>query len=120
MATVKYTCVLLAVVFSVACAYHAPVEPTPVIVPPSNAPASIQILAGSRSSTVLDVSAKVLTADGRFLTDVLVTFTATPGTVYPLQQWTNGNGMAQTVLTTQGTSVVTATVGPMVATISLP
>jgi len=120
MANVKYTCALLVVLSSIACAYHAPVEPTPVVVPPSNTPASIQILAGSRSSTVLDVNAKVLTRDGRFLTDVMVTFTATPGTIYPERQWTNANGLAGTVLTTQGTSVVTATVGELVASISLP
>lgn len=102
------------------CGYHAPTEPTAPVVAPSNAPAAIQLVASSRSTTVLTVAAKVTTADGRFLTGVPVTFTAVPGIVAPESSVTDGAGLAHTVLTTQGTSIVTATAGSLSAVITLP
>ena len=102
------------------CGYELPVEPTRVVVPPSNTPAAIQLLAGSRSSSVLDVAAKVTTADGRFLTGVAVTFSAVPGRVAPEVTVTDGAGLARAVLTTTGTSIVTATTGALSVSMALP
>ena len=102
------------------CAYKLPVEPTRVVLPPSNTPAAIQLLAGSRSSSVLEVAAKVTTADGRFLTGVAVTFSAVPGRVAPEVTVTDDAGLARTVLTTTGTSIISATAGNLSASMALP
>jgi hypothetical protein len=102
------------------CGYELPVEPTRIVVPPSNTPAAIQLLAGSRSTSVVDVAAKVTTADGRFLTGVAVTFSAVPGRVAPEVTVTDDAGLARAVLTTTGTSVVTATTGSLSVSKALP
>jgi hypothetical protein len=94
----------------VGCGYHAPTAPTPVAVTaPSLAPASIRVGLSTRGDHLVDVTATVLTHDGHFVPNVLVTFAMDAGSVSPAEATTNGNGVAQATAT-PATSTATLTV----------
>lgn len=99
----KASLVLPVVLAVLASACAAPFEPTPVkpTPPVSTAPASIQVLAASRSDQRVDVTALVRTVDGKAVPDVSVTFSASSGTLSPEVATTNSNGEARAILTPQ-------------------
>lgn len=92
--------VVVAALLAVGCAYHSPAAPTPATVVSSNAPASIAILAASRTDRRLDVVANVQTADRRAAT-------------------TDDRGEAKTILSASDTALVTASAGSLEATVRL-
>jgi|RhiMetdeSRZDD1v2_1073273.scaffolds.fasta_scaffold11529_2 uncharacterized membrane protein len=95
-----YSCCLAAV--TIACAYEAPTQPTttiPTSPPSSTAPASIRINASTRFDRQLDITATVLTADGHFVPNIVVTFSVSSGTVTPADGTTDSSGTVRTTLT---------------------
>jgi len=95
-----YSCCLATVI--TACAYQSPIEPTttiPTTPPSSTAPASIRITASTRFDRQVDIAATVLTADGRFVPNVVVRFSVSSGTVTPADGTTDSSGTVRTTLT---------------------
>lgn len=99
------------------CAYNNPSQPTPGPVDP-RVPAQVTVGAaqglGPQAGTAT-VTANVQNANGAPLTDVVVTFTTTRGTISPAQVPTSANGIASATLTASDTADVTASVGPLLS-----
>lgn len=116
----KAAALILVVLTAAGCAYHAPDAPTPVTAPPPNsAPASIRLAAASRADQAVDVTATVLTADGHFVANVAVSFTASAGTLAPAAATTDANGAARVVLANAGNAVVGASAGAIQASLGV-
>ena len=81
----------LVTAFTVGCAYHEPAAPTPIVVAPSTAPASIRLVGATRPDRSLDMTATVLTASGAFVSGVKVDLFSTAGTLSPSSGITDAN-----------------------------
>lgn len=99
------------------CAYDNPSQPTPGPIDP-RVPAQVTVGAaqglGTQAGTAT-VTANVQNANGAPLTDVVVTFTTTRGTISPAQVPTSANGIASATLTANDTADVTASVGQLLS-----
>jgi PKD repeat protein len=108
---------LLALLSSVGCAYHNPTAPSVPAVDPS-VPSQVTLGASPGSGTAggtAIVTARVQNASGVALSNVMVTFTTTRGTVSPAQVATSGSGAATATLTASDTADVTAFAGTVSA-----
>jgi hypothetical protein len=110
--------VVVAVVVS-GCGYRTPTSPAPVVVAPSTTPASLQLLASTRGDLAIEIVAKVLTADGRFVPGVAVTFATSAGALSTDLATTDANGLARTILMSSETAFVSATTGALSASTSV-
>jgi hypothetical protein len=108
---------VLTLVGIAACAYDNPSQPTPGPVDP-RVPAQVTVGAaqglGTQAGTAT-VTANVQNANGAPLTDVVVTFTTTRGTISPAQVPTSASGIASATLTANDTADVTASVGQLLS-----
>lgn len=112
MATFKSSLIYVIAALTVGCAYHNPTAPTP----PADdlgAPTTLTIgtLPGSGARTV--ITAHVLNLRGAPLTNMIVQFTTSFGTISPDVANTGADGTAATTLTAADTARVTVTVGPL-------
>jgi hypothetical protein len=73
-----------------------PTAPAPL---PATTPASIRLTAASRPDRSVGLTATVLTADGRFVSHMVVTFSASSGTITPIEVQTDEAGVARSILT---------------------
>src|SRR5580765_6738881 len=108
---------MLALLSGVACAYQNPVAPGPPLVDPS-VPAQVTLGASPGSGTAggtATVTARVQNANGVALSNVMVAFTTTRGTVSPAQVATSSSGAATATLTASDTADVTAAAGTVSA-----
>jgi len=107
--------VVLTLVGIAGCAYDNPTQPAPPVVNLS-APAQVTVGAtpGAQSGTAT-VSASVQNVNGAALSNVVVTFATTRGTIAPAQVSTGANGVAAATLTANDTADVTASVGAVSA-----
>ena len=96
------------------CAYDNPTQPAPPL-PNLSAPAQVSVGAAPGTGGVATVSATVQNLNGAALSNVVVTFATTRGTIAPAQVATGVNGVATTTLTSNDTADVTASVGPLSA-----
>lgn len=116
---------LLAVVvcgsLTAACAYHNPTAPTRDTTPAALTPASIQLTAATRSDRALDVTATVLSADGRHVPGVDVAFSVNAGgAVSPTRATTDDSGNARTVLTTTSAQTsISAAAGALASSVAV-
>src|SRR5436190_24391491 len=108
---------ILSLLCSAGCAYENPVEPGGPRVDPS-APSQVTLGVspgtGTAGGTAI-VTARVQNANGAALSNVLVTFTTTRGTVSPAQVVTSSSGAATATLTASDTADVTAVAGAVSA-----
>jgi PKD domain-containing protein len=109
--------VVLSMFGYVGCAYENPAQPGPPVVNLS-APAQVTVGAapgaGAQSGTAT-VSATVQNVNGAALSNVVVTFVTSRGTIAPAQVPTGANGVASATLTANDTADVTASVGTLSA-----
>jgi PKD domain len=99
------------------CAYDNPTQPAPPVVNLS-APAQVTVGAAPGTGTqagTATVSATVQNVNGAGLSNVVVTFVTTRGTIAPAQVATGANGVATATLTASDTADVTASVGTLTA-----
>jgi len=99
------------------CAYDNPTQPAP---PPISLSAPAQVTVGALPGTgaqsgTAAVSATVQNVNGAALSNVVVTFTTTRGTIAPAQVPTGANGVATATLTSADTADVTVSVGTLSA-----
>jgi hypothetical protein len=73
---------------------------------PATTPASIRLTAASRQDRAVDLAATVLTADGRLISNVTVSFSASSGTVAPIEVQTDAAGIARSILTPDAANTV--------------
>lgn len=102
------------VIFALAgagCAYHNPTEPAPIVTPANTTPASIRLVASSRTDYTTAVIATVLTADGRFVASIPIAFTTAAGTVSPTDTTTDLAGSATAIVSTPTSALVSARIG---------
>jgi len=115
--TLASVAVLLTAIGIAGCAYDNPTQPAPPVVNLS-APAQVNVGAapgtGAQSGTAT-VSATVQNVNGAALSNVVVTFATTRGTIAPTQVATGVNGTATATLTSSDTADVTASVGTLTA-----
>jgi PKD repeat protein len=108
---------VLACVGVAGCAYDNPSQPTRGPIDP-RVPTQVTVGAaqglGTQAGTAT-VTANVQNANGAPLTDVVVTFTTTRGTIAPAQVSTSANGTASAALTANDTADVTASVGQLLS-----
>ena len=102
-----------------ACGYQNPTAPTVDTPAVSTAAASIQLLAASRKDGLMDVTAVVMTIDGRHVPGAAVSFTASVGTITPELAQTDADGRAQALLTATEPSTVTASSGTLTTSVKL-
>lgn len=103
------------IVLSTACAYHNPTQPTPPaddLTAPTTLTLGTMPGTGARSNTTV-VTAHVQNLHGTPLTNMIVIFSTTAGTVSPDAANTGADGSASTTLTAAGDARVSVTVGPM-------
>jgi hypothetical protein len=109
--------VALTLLGAAGCAYDNPSQPTPGPINP-RVPTQVSVGAaqglGTQAGTAT-VTANVQNANGAPLTDIVVTFTTTRGTISPAQVSTSVNGTAAATLTANDTADVTASVGPLLS-----
>lgn len=91
--------------------YQPPALPTAPSTTSSGVPATIHVVGGSRPDQQLDITAQVLTADGKFVPNIPVQFSITNGVVNPVTAMTDANGNAKTVAATFAAATITATIG---------
>lgn len=77
----------------------------------TGAPTQIRVLGSSRSDQQLDITAQVLTADGKPVGNIPVQFSLTNGILNPVVATTDASGNAKTIAATFAASVITAKIG---------
>jgi hypothetical protein len=102
-----------------ACGYKNPTAPTVDTPAVSTAPASIQLLGASRKDGLVDVTARVLTADGHDVPGAPVSFSTSVGSITPDVAQTDATGRATALLTATEPSTVTATSGTLTTSVKL-
>ena len=105
---------LAAALLAVSCGdVHTPGQDitAPSVPAATGAPTQIRVLGSSRTDQQLDITAQVLTADGKGVPSVQVQFSITNGIVTPVIAQTDANGNAKTVAATFAASTITATIG---------
>lgn len=112
---------LVAALLSAGCAYHPPTQPTAADVVPtaSTTPASIRLVAATRSDRQVDVVATVLTGSGGFVAGTTVTFSTSAGTLNTETVITDGVGTARCVLATTAAAQVRAQANGLEASIAV-